>query len=152
MKAELILIANAATARLFSHDPADGSWQTLASLEHPSSRRKASELGDSRSGHGSADTRPGGIAFDPRLDAKHKEQLHFADELAQRVEEELAGGRFGHFVLFSSSPFLGEFKQRLGPQAAKALQAAVDADLTAFPLDEVRRRVDAALHPLRHRT
>lgn len=152
MKAELILIANAAIARLFSHDPVDGSWRTIATLEHPSSRRKASELGGSRAGHGSADSRPGGVAFEPRLDAKHKQQLHFADELAQRVEEELAAGRFDHFVLLASSPFLGEFKQRLGPHAAKALRTAVDSDLTSFPPDEVRRRVDTVLHPLRSRT
>lgn len=147
MKSELILIANAATARLFCRLPDDGgALQAVATLQHPASRQKAGALGDGRSGHGNVDGRPGGIAFEPRLDAKRKEHQLFAEELAERVEREFATHRYAGLMLFASNPFLGELKQRLGPHASQGLHAAVDADLTTFPVDEIQRRANQELH------
>lgn len=145
MKADLLLIANAAIARLFSREPHQQVLLPIETLEHPESRLRSSELGDGRAGHGSADHRAGGVAFEPRLEAQRKQQLQFAEQVALCVEQELASGRFAGLVLFASSPFLGELKQSLGPAALKALRSAIGTDLTSFPVDEVQRRVDAAL-------
>ncbi len=145
MKSELILIANAATARLFCRLPDGGALQAVATLQHPESRQKAGALGAERAGHGSFDGRPGGVAFEPRLDARRKEHRLFAEEVAERVEREFGTHRYAGLVLFASSPFLGELRQRLGPQAAQGLHATVDADLTSFAVDEIQRRANHEL-------
>lgn len=145
MKADLILVANASEARLFCRASDNEPLVPLTTLEHNRSRRKNRELGGERAGHGSSDYRPGGVSFAPRIDPKRKQHLLFADELAKRVDEELASGRCSRVALFASCPFIGELRRRLSPAARKVLHAVVEMDLTSLPLDEVERRVGQEL-------
>ncbi|MGA0610796.1 host attachment protein [Caldimonas sp. KR1-144] len=145
MKSQLILIANAGEARLLRRSSSAEPMELLASLAHAPSRAKGSELGDERAGHASMDRRPGGVSFPPRATAKQKEHVRFADELAQRLDRELAAGQVDRVAVFASSPFLGELKRRLSDGARKALRVTVDTDLTSVPLGELEGRIGAQL-------
>jgi protein required for attachment to host cells len=127
--------------RAARHDP----LMPVALLTHAESRARSSELEPDRAGHGSSDRHPGGVAFTPRMSRKRKEHLQFADEVARRVDAELASGRYGSVVLFASCPFLGELRNRLSPAARRSLHASVDLDLTSYGVDELERRVAEAL-------
>jgi protein required for attachment to host cells len=141
MKPELILIAKSSEARLFLRSSDQEPLVPLAELTHSGSRQKISQLVDDRAGHGSSDRRPGGVSFAGRIDPKRKQHLQFADELCERIDAELAAGHCDRVAVFASCPFIGELKSRLSASARKALHAAVDADLTALPLEELERRV-----------
>jgi hypothetical protein len=145
MKPDLILVADATEARLYTRAMEGAPLQPLQAFEHPAGRRRSAELGDARPGHGSSDTRPGGVSFPPRLDPRKKEHQHFAHELAHAVDAALPG--CGRLAVFAGSPFLGELKAALGPAAHKALAAAVDVDLTAFEIHELAQRIERALPP-----
>ena len=149
MKNEWILIANASVARLFSRDLDSDPLVPLHSFEHAESRLKASELADDRLVHDSNDWRPGGVSFEPRLDPRRKQHLEFACELAQRLDEGLAGGDCGRITLYASSPFLGELKGQLSPAAKKALHAAVVVDLTSYGLRELEERIAHELQSIK---
>lgn len=141
MKAELILVANASEARLFLRASEQAPLVPLATMQHDGSRRKGHQLTAGRPGHGSSDSRPGGVSFTPRIDPRRKQHLQFADELSHRIDEELASGRCSRIALFASCPFIGELKGRLSPAGRKALHAAVDVDLSALPLEQLERRI-----------
>ncbi len=145
MKPDLVLIASASQARLFARPSPDGDLQPLSSFAHPEGRLKASALGDDRPGHGASDERPGGVSFTPREDLHKKERVRFARELADRLDESLRTGTYGRIAVFAGSPFLGELKKELSPAAGKALQAAIDLDLSAFEGRELAHRVQAEL-------
>lgn len=145
MKPDLVLIASASQARLFARHSADADLQLLASFTHPEGRLKAGALGDDRPGHGSSDDRPGGISFTPREDLHKKERVHFARELADRIDESLRTGTYGRVAVFAGSPFLGELKKELSPAAGKAIQSAIDLDLSAFEGRELAHRVQTEL-------
>lgn len=149
MTSKLILIANAGEALLFRRGAAAQPLELLATFEHAPSRYKGSALGDERAGHASADQRPGGVSFAPRIGAKRKEHLRFADELAGRLDGAIAAHPGEPLVLFASSPFLGELKARLGPATTRALRAAIDVDLSSFSNGELVRRIDTAFQALR---
>lgn len=146
MKAELTLVANAGEAHFFARESRHDPLMPLAMLKHDDSRSRGTELGTDRPGHGSSDRRPGGVTFEPRMDRRRKQHLIFASEIARRLDEELASGRYASVVLFASCPFIGELKGRLSPAAKRSLSAAVELDLTSFPVDELERRVGEALH------
>ncbi|MDE2401844.1 MAG: host attachment protein [Burkholderiales bacterium] len=141
MKKEWILIANASMARLFSRESDHDPLVPLNTFEHVESRLKSSQLGDDRVGHGSSDTRPGGVSFEPRMSPQRKQHLQFAHTLAQRLDEGLNNGECKQVTLYASSPFLGELKGQLSPAAKKALRSAVDIDLTSFGLRELEERI-----------
>ena len=151
MKAALILIANATEARLFRRDAATDPLIPLETLQQPEGRRHAGALGDDHLGHGASDHRPGGTSFEPRMDPKRKKHLQFAQQLSERVDQALAGGDYGHVMLFASCPFLGELKGQLSPGAKKALRAAIDIDLTSFGLGEIEQRIERELHATHER-
>ncbi len=147
MNAELVLIANSRLARLFSRDADNGTLVPLATLEQPDAHVKPSATGGSRPGHGSSDSRPGGVAFEPRLDPQRKADLQFAHAVAARLDQVLAERPAAHVGLFASNPFLGELRGVLSERASRRLAAAVNLDLTSYGLDEVEHRVAKALAP-----
>ena len=146
MKSDWILIANATQARLLQHERGS-PMVILASFEHPESRSKVSELADDRAGHESRDSSFGGSAYPPRVDAKQKEHMRFARELAAHLEQQALQGSFRSLAIFASSPFLGELKAELGASTARLLSTTHDLDLTSFGLSELEQRVASELAP-----
>ena len=122
MKSQWILVANASLARLFRRDSPTDTLVALATMEHPESRLKGSELADSRPG-------------------RRKAHQRFAREIAERLDTGLAAGEFSTLGLFASSPFLGELKEQLSNAVDKRLQLALDSDLTSFGLAEIEQRI-----------
>lgn len=145
MKSELIVVADSSEARLFTRDSDRDPLVPLATLLHPQSRQKPSELGGGRPGHGSSDSHPGGVNFEPRIDPRRKQHMAFAHELSQRIDALLAEGRHDRLTLFAASPFIGELKGQLRPASRKALRAAVDLDLMSLGSRELEQRMVVAL-------
>ena len=141
MKRQWILLANASHARLLSRDSATDPLVALATLEHPESRLKASQLADDRPGHEATDNSSGGNRYEPRSDVRRKEHQRFAREIAHRLDAGLAAGEFNAVWLFASSPFLGELKAQLSDAVNKRVQLALDSDLTALGLAEIEQRL-----------
>ena len=141
MKRQWILLANASHARLLSRDSATDPLVQFATLEHPESRLKASQLADDRPGHEATDNSSGGNRYEPRSDVRRKEHQRFAREIAQRLDTGLAAGQFSALWLFASSPFLGELKAQLSDAVNKRVHLALDSDLTALGLAEIEQRL-----------
>ena len=141
MKPQWILVANASIARLFRRDSPTDPLVPLATLEHPQSRLKGSELADDRPGHEATDNSSGGNRYEPRSDVRRKEHRNFALEVAARLEDGLARGEFDSLWLFASSPFLGELNAQLGAAVAKHVQLALAHDFTSLSLAEIERRL-----------
>lgn len=140
MKPDWILIANAAHARLLAREPGS-PLVVLKSFEHPQSRSKVSDLADGPSGRERSDQAFGGAALQPRQDAKTREHLHFARELADYLEQHAQQHGFNSLAVYASNPFLGELKAELGEATRRLLQGTHDLDLTAFGVGEVERRI-----------
>ena len=141
MKRQWILLANASHARLFSRDSTTDPLVPLATLEHPESRLKASQLADDRPGHEATDNSSGGNRYEPRSDVRRKEHQRFAREIAHRLDAGLAADEFSTLWLFASSPFLGELKAQLSEAVNKRVHLALDSDLTALGLAEIEQRL-----------
>jgi len=144
MKPTWILIANAAHARLLEQEPA-GWPSVLQTLEHPRSRMLGSELGGDKAGRELSGRGFDGAAFEPRVDTQHKEQQHFAHELARLLEEGGRERRYDAVHVFASSPFLGRLNQELGPATRRLLMGSHDVDLTAVGLAELPARIEHEL-------
>ena len=141
MKPQWILTANASLARLFSRDSPTDHLVPLATMEHPESRLKGSQLADERPGHEATDHSSGGNRYEPRSDVRRKEHLRFAREIARRLDAALDADEFSTLCIFASSPFLGELKAQLSDAVDKRVQLALDSDLTSFGVAEIEQRV-----------
>ncbi len=140
---ELVLVANAARARLFERDAQNKAMRETASFVHPQTRLKGVALGDDRPGRASKGA--ASTAFPPHTDLHQKEHTEFARELAQRLEVLALARRYPRLSILASNPFLGELKAQLGDATKRLLQAAVALDLTSFEDGELEERVTQAL-------
>jgi protein required for attachment to host cells len=140
MKPDWILLANSSRARLLQRQRGI-HLTTLESFEHPQGRSKTSDLVDDRAGHDSTDHNYGGTAYQPRTDAKSKEQQRFAHELAQYLEGQAQAGNFRSVEVFASSAFLGALKSELGAATKTLVSGTHDLDLTGLGALELERRL-----------
>lgn len=136
------LVANAARARLFEAGERPGSLQPLQDLVHPSSRQKGIELARDRPGHVEGTGHGlGSTAYVPKTDPRDREHDHFAQTVAQILNEGIAAGRCAGIVLVASNPFLGRVRSHLSPQADHAVLRTVPHDYTGLPEQELARRI-----------
>ena len=141
MTPDWILIANAAHARLLQRDER-GRIELLKRFEHAESRMRSSLLGSGTTGGELTARGQGRSAFVPRLDAQHREHLHFALELSRALEEGARQHRYASLMIFASSPFLGELKKQLGEATRRLLTEKHDVDLTQVGVAELPQRIE----------
>lgn len=138
-----LVIANAARARVFERDDANGAIREIDDLVHPASRAKEAALGTHPPGRvrkGVAST-----AFEPHTEPHARERARFAHELARKLEDAALARRMPDLVLIASNPFLGKLKAALGPAAGAILKASVVGDLTLLQGAELEHRVSQLL-------
>jgi protein required for attachment to host cells len=140
MKPNWILVANATEARLLAQEPGT-PLVVLQAFHHPAGRMHSSALGDAKSGREQSGHGFASAALQPRVDAQTKEHLHFAHELAQKLEQGATQGSYAALSIHASSPFLGELKQALGEHTRRLAVSTHDVDLTSFGLGEIEARL-----------
>ena len=145
MKNQWILVANASLARIFRRDSALTPLVPVETISHERSRMRGCELATDRPGSEAADNSQGANHFEPRTDARRKEHLRFAREIADRLDKGLAAHEFDSLALFASSPFLGELKPQLSDAVKAKTKLALSNDFTALGLAELDKRL-AGIH------
>ncbi|MET3373508.1 protein required for attachment to host cells [Variovorax boronicumulans] len=141
MKTQWIVIANAASARIFRRDTGNAPLVPIATLAHDASRLHARELESDRPGSHAADNSRGPNHFEPRSDARRKEHRRFAREIAQRLDAGVKAGEYGSLTLFASNPFMGELKAQLSEPVTRRLKATLNNDLSHVGIAELDRRM-----------
>lgn len=141
MNTQWIVVANAASARIFRRESAKAPLAPVAALTHEESRLHASALGTDRPGSQAADNSQGPNHFEPRSDPHRKEHQRFAKEIARQLDEGLKAGAFGTLTVFASAPFMGELTAELSEAVSQRLRAAHNTDLTHVGIAELERRI-----------
>ena len=146
MRANWVVVANAARARVLAQTDRPATFVDVADLVHPESRQTGVALaeahGGSRPGHVEGTGHGlGSASYQPRTDPRDREHDKFARELAGVLNHGVAEGRCGGLVLVASDPFLGLLKSHLGAQAAKAVLRTVASDYTLLTDLELARRL-----------
>lgn len=148
MERTWILIANAERARCFERHATDHSLTELSDFVHPhaslSGQASGGDLtGAAGKGHGR--TGHAGTQFEPHTEAHAKERASFARQLADYLNEGVAGKCCNALVLIATSPMLGELRPCLSRAADKLVQRCVVSDLTCYQGPELNKRIDDAL-------
>ena len=146
MKRNWIVVANAARARVLEESDRVGRYAHVADLVHPASRlngvRLAELHGGDRPGHvEGVGHGTGSAAYQPRTEPRERERDRFAHEVAQVLNQGVAGGRCAGLTLVASDPFLGALKSHLSVQSRKVLLRTVGSDCTALRDEEVAHRL-----------
>lgn len=126
----LVLVADAARARIFSSDRQLTDFALVDTIDHPAGRLRTSELvtdGRGRS-HGGPDSV--GSAMDAHTDPAEVEEDNFSRALVAKLTHAVNVDDVRRIVLVAPPRFLGRLREHLPTNVRQRVTAEVDRDLT----------------------
>src|SRR5712664_1206537 len=131
-----ILLADAASARLYVSGERPGDWKLLRELEHPESRMRPSELLSDKPGRVKQST-GSRAALEPPTPRKKVEAERFARALAEGV----ASGSYERLVLVTPPAFLGILRDKLPPRVAECVSDVIEKDYLHLDQSTLKKRL-----------
>ena len=132
MKA-LIVVADAARARLFKTEVKITDISELDELSHPESRLRDRELG---SGTPVRSANQKG-SFQPRTFPKDYEEQSFAKELGKHIKALHNNIHFEELILIASPRFLGMLRNELDSTLDKLVSKSINKELLQAGVDDI---------------
>lgn len=141
-----ILVADGSRARLFSASKRGESWQLLETFEHLETRERTADISPVERGTQKQSFGQGRPAMEARHSPRDVEQMHFAQQLADKLADGLKHNAYAGLVLAAPPKFLGLLKGMLDGQTAKSVIATVDKDYTLSNERELVERLEDVVH------
>lgn len=139
MKKTYVLVANRASARLFSIDTPIGPLKEIEVLTHPAARLKNEELGAAAPGRTHDRFGPGRHAVDPNEQPREHELDVFAKLLAERLHRARTVEGVQAFALAAAPETLGALRQHLDAPTKALIVAEVDKNLVHLTPEQIRK-------------
>lgn len=131
-----IVVANASQARIFSKSKGDHQLSLIQELEHPDSRKKATDLvADGKGRYKARDEAMG--TFSSRTNPKEVEAMHFAIELAELLEHGRNVNDFKSLVLIAAPPFQKMLKDHISDHLQALITNTIAKDYHAATAKEL---------------
>jgi len=139
-----IVLADAATARVYEPQADRRDFRLVAELTHPQGRAKESELGRDKPGRvkQSAGSRS---AMEPTTPRKEVEMEKFARQIAKTLDDALARKAFDRIVLVAPPAFVGILRETLPERVQARIAATVEKDYLHLHPHELPERLQAQL-------
>ncbi len=136
---------------LLLRNKGDADFLHLEVVDHRSSPNPAAhELSSDRAGrqHDAAREVSGGVrawgkSAMEETDWHRVAEARFADELAGKLKEWAAAGRFSHLVVVADPRSLGTLRKAYDDSLRSVILAEIDKDLTNLPLDKIEASIEA---------
>lgn len=140
-----VLCANGARATIYSVDSDSASLVEIASLQHPEVRSKEMDLVTDRPGRTFDSFGAGRHAMEYGVGPRATEEIRFAREVIDRLEQGRVGHEFDRLVVVAAPTFLGRLRDSMSAPLASAVLLEIDKDYTALRPDELRSRLPERL-------
>ena len=142
-----IVLADAATARLYEAGGPRGKWTLVSELQHPESRAKAAELVTDKPGR-VKQSKGYRSAMEPGTPPKKVEVEKFARQLAKALEDGRVRESYQRLVLVSPPGFMGILRAHLSDGVQKLVAALVEKDYLHLEEREAQERVEEQIQAL----
>lgn len=133
-----VLAADTTRARVFATDKRNGKLVEQFDLVNPEARLQESEFITDQSGRTTNSAT--GVSHTYGSGEKHKPRAMeaFARDVARRLEEARANGKFAKLYVVAEPSFLGMLRNAMGVPTAKLVAGEVDKNLTRGSVEQLR--------------
>ncbi len=135
-----IVLADAASARMYAPQANGRDWTLVAELAHPQGRARESELGRDKPGR-VKQSGGGRSALEPHTPRKKVEVEKFARQIAQTLDDALVRKAYDRLVLVAPPAFVGVLRGTLAERVAQRISATVEKDYLHLDPPELRERL-----------
>lgn len=140
-----VVSANDRRARILRTDSRVGALTEIADLVHPIARMKERDLASDRPGRSFDSMGESRHAMSSRVDPKRQEEIRFAKEVVDRLEQGRTSGAFERLAVVASPAFLGQLRDTMSDALRTKVVLELDKDYTALPPDELRAHLPERL-------
>jgi len=143
MHAYLVVVADAARARLFGRKKKFSDLEEIEVLTHPESRLRRQDLVSDRAGtvHEARDF--GESAAEQQTDPKDREAIRFARQVCARLEHLSSKNKPDEIALIAEPRFLGLLRQHLSKDVRKHVTVEISANMTRESSETIARKLEA---------
>ena len=139
------LVADAARARLFETSGKDVALTEVLDLMEPNARIRETELASDEPGRQATAGGPGTHGMQEKITPREQEDIRFAAELADHLQEGLKNGSFDALYIAAAPHFLGLLRKALPEGVAAKLRGDLDKDLTRLGESEIRTQLHSLM-------
>jgi protein required for attachment to host cells len=140
-----VLSANGARASIYAAESPTAPLVEVSSLVHPEVRVKERELTTDRPGRTFDSFGAGRHAKSSEVGPKQTEEIRFAHEVVDKLEQGRVGHVFEKLVVVAGPTFLGHLRDSMSAPLASAVSLEIDKDYTALRPEELRARLPERL-------
>lgn len=139
----LIVISESSRARIFLQEERGVALKEIEDLEHAGSRAHSRDLGSDQPGRSFDSSGTARHAMGKEEEPKHQEALHFARQIADRLEQARTSGECAAIVLAAPPEFLGNLRQQISGQTVKLVVKEISKNLVHKTSDEILEYISA---------
>jgi protein required for attachment to host cells len=139
-----VLVADAASARLYQSSRRPDGWTLVRELEHPQSRTRPSAVGADRPGRVKQST-GSRAAMEQPTPRKKVEADRFARELAHELEVGVDQGVCERLILVAPPSFIGFLRDKLAPRVQARVTRVLEKDYVHLDAPKLKERLEEAL-------
>ncbi len=139
-----IVLADAATARLYEQGGPHGKWALVSELQHPESRARDSDLVTDRPGR-VKQSKGYRSAMEPRTHPHKVEVKKFARQLAKALEDGLLKNAYDRLILVAPPAFVGLLRGELSDRVRGRIAALVEKDYLHLDQRKAQERLEHEL-------
>ena len=136
-----IVVADASRARIFSSNGNLSEMQEVETLTHPAGRLHEQELTSDLPGRAFDSTGHARHAMGQPVDPKKQEEIVFAKQIADHLDEERKQKTFEHLILIAPPAMLGFLRDSLSAETRKRVTEEIHKDLTQHTLADIKQHL-----------
>lgn len=140
-----ILVANASEAKVYSNKGINKGLEIVASLSHPDSRKKTSDLVSDRPGHMPGAGNGHGSHI-PLTDPKQNEHGIFARELAHQLDQGRTSNSYQRLIVVAEPHFRGLLNGAMNSQVSGLVSDTIDKDYTKLSGKDLATHLEKVIY------
>lgn len=140
-----VVVADAATCRIYATDEWMGDYTLLAERANERAHLDVADIQSDRRGATRAGPGLERSALDPRHDPRDLERQKWAREIADHLDRARGEGQWERIVVAAPPRLLGQLRAELSEATRRALVASIDKDLVKTPAHQLPEVIRAQL-------
>lgn len=143
--ANWVVVADSASAKIFSVAGPRSSLEERETLDHPEGRLPAGEINADRPGRSFASAGKRRHAMEREVDPKKQGIITFARRVVDLLENARAQGELERLILVAAPEFLGLLREHLSAETKRIVENEFALNLTGMPADDIRAHLPEKL-------
>ena len=133
-----LIVADNSTARIFTMETRSSPINEIETIVHTEARLHEQDMTSDLPGKGGGKAGASQHAYQSEVSPKDQENLNFAKQVANELDEARKANKFTQFALVASPGFLGNLRNQLSPQTKKVICYELDKNLVHLKAKELR--------------